>query len=737
MSEQIIHSEEDNSLGLESILSDLRRYTVLFLVVFTVVFAVVFVAMFAKTPTYTSTASVMISQANQQPLPGQAEPAAPVDTAAIDSEVELLKSNSVAERVVKQLHLENDPEFNGSAAANSTMGQLKQMLHFGGSNSQGVTSGGSQLAAQLQEQSLINGVLSRLSVQRVGTTNIIKVTFASTSKTKAALLANTWTRTYLQEKYDAYQASNNEANGWLSSRIDDLRKQVEDADRQVQEYKIAHNLLSAEGATLTEQEISDLNRQLASVKVDQAESSARLSTARDQLSNGSNGGDVGEALNSAVISGLRAQAAQVSSHLAELQGRYGPMHPEVIKAKNQLADINVQIDAEIKRIMSNLDAQNKIQQQRTGSLEGSVSHAQSQLAGNSKAMVKLNELMLNAQSARQIYESYLDRFKQTVTQSGAQMSNASIVADGKVATSPASPQLGLSLLFAFAAASLASGGTVAGRRALDSGLTTSQDVERQLHTKFMGSILTLKSTLTQKTLTTLKPHQYLMQKSLSVFAEGFRSMRTSILYSEQADKPKIVAITSALPGEGKTTTSVCLAATVKMAGNSVIVVDCDLRKRSVNSVFGNVPAKTGLVELLGDMSLLDETIMTDQVTGVPFIPLSDAEVTRQDVFSLPEFDELLTKLKEKYEFVILDSAPVLPVADTRILARKADFVVMLARWRHTPTAAVKAAMSILRSSNIDVQGVVLTQVDLKKQSKFGFGDASYYYKSYRSYYHAS
>ncbi len=737
MSEHIIHSDEDNSLGLESIFSDLRRYAVLFVVVFAAVFAVVFVAMYAKTPTYTSTASLMINQANQQQIPGQNEQATPVDTAAIDSEVELIKSNAVADRVVKQLHLDGDPEFNGSAAAHGTIGQLKAMLHIGGDQNPDAAAGGSPLAAQLKEQSLVNAVLSKLNVQRVGTTNIIKVTFTSTSKTKAALLANTWAQAYIQDKDDSYQAANSQANGWLSSRIDDLRKQVEDADRQVQEYKIAHNLLSADGATLTEQEISDLNKQLASVKVDQAESSARLSTAQSQLNNGSNGGDVGEALNSPVISGLRAQAAQISSHLAELQGRYGPMHPEVIKAKNQLADINAQIDAEIKRIMSNLDAQNRIQEQRTGSLEGSVNHAQAELVGNSKAMVKLNELVLNAQSARQIYESYLDRFKQTVTQSGAQMSNASIVADGKVATGPSSPQLALSLLFAFAAASVVSGGTVAGRRALDSGLTTSQDVERQLHTKFMGSILTLRSTLNQKLASNLKPHQYLMQKSLSVFAEGFRNMRTSILYSEQGDKPKVVAITSALPGEGKTTTSVCLAATIKMAGDSVIVVDCDLRKRSVNSVFGNAPAKTGLVELLGDLSLLDETIRTDETTGVAYIPLSDGEVTRQDIFSMPEFDQLLVKLKEKFEFVILDSAPVLPVADTRILARKADFVVMLARWRHTPTAAVKAAMSILGSSNVDVPGVVLTQVDLKKQSKFGFGDASYYYKSYKSYYHAS
>ena len=735
MSERSSQIEED-SLGLESLVSDLRKYAGVAAALFVVVFAVIFVVTYVKTPTFDSTASLMISNENKQSVPGAAQRDEPTDAQMIDSEVEILKSNAVAERVVNQYHLEKDGEFNGEEHGFNPIGYVKGVISNLIKPPAAKVPSSSPLSAQIAHQSVLNAVLGHLSVQRVGSTKIIKVSFSSSSKEKAALLANAWTRAYLQTKLDTADAANSEVNGWLSQRLGDLRKEVEDSERAVQEYKIAHNLLSAGGSTVTEQEISDLNRQLATVQVDQAESTARLNTARQQLANGSNGDDVGESLNSSVISNLRSQAATTSARLAELQSHYGPLHPEVKKAKDQLADINSQIAAEIHRLMSNLEAQSKIQDQRTGSIASSVRRAQGQLVSNSKAMVKLNELVLNATSARQIYESYLDRYKQTVTQSGIQSGNASIVADAKVATGPSSPKLPLSLLLAFAGGAIAAAASIMLRRALDSGVTTSADVERRLHLPYLASILSLKSTLDKGQSTRLKPHQYIVEKSLSVFAEGFRNMRTSILFAVPDSQPKVIAVTSALPGEGKTTTSICLAAAVSMAGSSVIVVDCDLRKRSVNSLFG-ASVEYGLVEYLSGEATMSQVLQKDEKTGVSFIPISSAETTKQDIFASQAFDDLLARLRKDYDCVILDTAPVLPVVDTRILARKADFVAMLVRWRHTPIAAVQAAVHLLESAQIQVDGVVLTQVDLRKQSKFGYGDAGYYYRAYRGYYHAA
>lgn len=720
-------AKPDDFMNLEHIFSDFRKYFKLLIAVFILVFPLVFAATYFKTPQYTSSASVMITNSAKTEVPGQAQADDPIDAAQIDSEVELLKSNSVAERVAKELALDKDPEFAGTPKVGFGVHTVKGWFKGDSAKS---TSGDN--IAQSRQQVVTDGLLSRVSIERVTTTRLIKVSFTSASKEKAALIANTWIRSYLQAKIDNREALNQQTTGWLSERIETLRKQVEQADRAVQEYKIANNLLSATGSTLTEQEISDLKRQLAGVQVERAESAARLHTARSQLASGSNGDDVGESLNSTVVSSLRTQAAQISSRLAELRSRYGPNHPEIIKGTNQLADINAQIQAEIQRIMSNLEAEDRIQAQRAGSISGSVRRAQGQLVSNSKAMVKLNELELNSQSARQLYESYLDRLKQTATQSGIQTSNASIVSDAKIATRPSSPNLAVSLLMAFTAAAITSGSAVMLRRATDSGLVTSKDIESHLGIRHLASIASLQSTLLKNKEKKPVPHRYIMEKSLSVFAEGFRNLRAAMLYAPD-NQPKVIALTSALPGEGKTTTSVCLSAAFAMAGDNVVLVDCDLRRSGLTAVFGKTYDK-GLVEVLSGAATLEESLRKDEVTGVTYLPLSTNPVTTHDIFGSADFDKLLDQLRAKFDFVILDTAPVLPVADTRILARKADFLALLVRWRQTPTRAVQAAAEILEAADVKIAGAALVQVDVKEQGKYGYGDSGYYYKEYSKYY---
>ena len=253
-----------------------------------------------------------------------------------------------------------------------------------------------------------------------------------------------------------------------------------------------------------------------------------------------------------------------------------------------------------------------------------------------------------------------------------------------------------------------------------------------LNIRHLASVAELNSTLKRGSAKGLVPHKYLMAKSLSAFAEGFRNLRAAILYAPEKP-PQVIALTSALPGEGKTTTAICLSAAFAMAGDSVVVVDCDLRRRSISRMFGTTPTK-GMIEVLDQSTTLEEALLKDEVTGVTYLPLSAAKTTTADVFGSEKFDKLLDDLRAKFSYVILDTAPVLPVADTRGLARKADFVAVLVRWRYTPQRAVQAALDTLASSQVKVSGIALTQVDIKAQGKFGYGDTGYYYKQYKNYY---
>jgi capsular exopolysaccharide synthesis family protein len=666
-------------------------------------------------------------------------PDQPVDQVAIESEVELMRSPAVAQRVIDQLRLDKDPEFNSALAPPSvaskikdfiTLKPLRMMLMKHATNATP-----SEVEEKINRQNIVNAVTGRLNVNRVGLTRVIEVSFSSTSKEKAAEIANTWAEQFIEQKLITADAANKQETDFLSKRIDGLRSQVEAAERGVQQYKIAHNLLSAQGATLTEQELSDLNRQLATARLDQAESQARLATVKEQLAAGSHGDDVGETLNSQVIANLRTQAATFSSRLADLQTRYGPLHPEVVKVKQQLSDTERQIDAEIKRIVSNLSAQDRIQRQRAGVLASSVERARGELAANSKAMVELQQLELNAESVRALYESYLDRLKQTATGAGAQTSNARIVVNAAISPKPSSPKLALSLVFAIAAGGLAGGGAVAVRRAFDAGLTVGTDIEQKLGVNYLAGIPALASTLKPGETVDMPPCKFIQEKRLSAFSESFRSLRVSLFHASAHRKPQVVAITSALPGEGKTTTSSCLAVTLASTGAKVILVDCDLRRRGINSVFGVKPEK-GLVEVLEGKASLDEAISTDGPAGLHILALSETSSETQDFFQFEPVDRLIEDLRSRYDVVLLDTAPVLPVAETRILAQKVDAVALLVRWRSTPVKAAQRAVDLLKDVGVTFAGAALTQIDIVGQTKYGYGDAEYYFKSYKGYYQA-
>jgi capsular exopolysaccharide synthesis family protein len=198
---------------------------------------------------------------------------------------------------------------------------------------------------------------------------------------------------------------------------------------------------------------------------------------------------------------------------------------------------------------------------------------------------------------------------------------------------------------------------------------------------------------------------------------------------------KVIAITSALPAEGKTLTSMALARTAALQGRRVLIVDCDLRRRNVNRLLREDP-RVGLLDVLNGDATLQEAITVDAATGAHVLPLAETKYTPRDVFGSAAMDRLLADIRGRYELIILDTAPVLPVADTRVLAPKADLLVMLARWRKTPEPAVQAALRLVATPDINLAGVVLTMVDMKQQAKYGYGDPGYYYSSYKKYYAA-
>jgi exopolysaccharide transport family protein len=720
------------------LIATFRRRLKVFAAAFALVLAGVLIFTLQQTPRYTATSYVMIDTRKRDVSKiDEVLSGLPADSSAVDTEVEILKSRSLATRVVQGLHLDKDPEFN-SARRKPTLlqGVLAapgQLFHSAAPVlSDQAMADQKTLNDRKQFDAVVDVVLKRLKVSRAGLTYVIAVDFTSTNQPKAADIADAFADDYLLDQLEAKFDATKQASNWLNDRLGSLRVQVEQAEGAVAAYRTQTGLIGAVGSNLTEQEVSNLNQQLALAQASSAEQEAKVRTARQQMANGSTGEDVGAALDSDVVKNLRQQRADISGKLADLQTKYGARHPEVQSKDRQLADIDAQIQQEINRTISNLDAQANVARQRVGSIQASLGRARGTLAGTNTAAVRLNELERNATSVRTLYESFLNRFKETTTQQGMADSDARVVSRAKIPNAPSFPKLGLNLALGALFGLGAGVAAVLLAEALDSGITTSEDIERFLGVASLGSIPLLSSTMT-KDGGAQSPAEMIIERPLSAFAEAFRNLRTSIVYS-RVDKPvRVVAITSALPGEGKTTTAFCLGRAMAMSGSRTVVVDCDVRRRNINRLLGQEPA-VGLMEVLAGKATLDQALVLDSASGCWFLPLARSSFTPKDLFGGQAMSSLLDDLKGRFEFVLLDTAPVLPVADTRALAPKADVVVFLTQWRRTPRRAVQAAFELLRSVGADIAGVALTQVDVREQAKYGYGDAGYYYRSYRKYY---
>jgi capsular exopolysaccharide synthesis family protein len=714
---------EPERMHLRQLFGILLQRAKLALGVAAAVFMVVLASFALKTPTYSATGSVVIDTKGvnmARPEQPQGYGQLP-DTSAVDTQVEILRSPALAERVVRRLKLYNDPEFNGDMAPR-LFGLIPGQPPIADPDPRLV----SRVAGAL---------MSHVWIRRAGLTYVVYVGVSSTSPKKAAMLTNTYMDEYLKKQLDDKVALVSKADAELGASLEKMRRDAEVAEARVQEYKNAHGLLSSEGATMAEQEVSTLNTQLAQAKAEAAEKQARLEAAQAQLRSGSGGADVGAALGSDTIREMRKQEAELSVKLAQLKSDFTDDYPEVKRVQAQLKDIRAEIQTEINRILSNLRAEAQAAAGREASLVASRGSAAGGIAANNQAMIGLVGLRQRADAAKAIYDAYLTRAKQVAAESSLQQADGSINSQASQPTAPSSPNMRLGLALAFLAALVAASASIIMAEFWDKQLRSRMDVERELGVPFAGVLPDFRS-VKPKHLRgpEAQPQEYLVSHPFSGFAEAFRNLRAFLMVSARGEDAKLIAVTSAVPREGKSLTSFCLARTLALGGARVCLVDCDLRQRGVTKILG--AREIGLVEVVQEKAPLSEALVHDPKSNMFVLPAAGKSIP-YDLFSNPDTDEVLRELCEQFDYVILDSPPILGVADARILAGKADRVLYLVQWNKTPLRAAQSAVDILNECGANVAGALLTKVNVKGQARYGYGDSSDYYGYFKNYYIAA
>lgn len=643
--------------------------------------------------TYTAKATVVLTNEAGESLVSKGAPIekAVVSSELVDTQVEVITSREMAGRVAEALGLDN-----------------------------GLTDSG--------YRNLVDELQRNVSAERTGRSYAITISYDAADGKSAAERVNEFARQFANWQLREHQERDRRVRELMEQRLVNLREQAQQDTQALQQYRIANNLLSTSGASLTEQEISTYNQEVSRARAEAAEDQARLRTAIAQLRSGSSGDDVGEALNSPVISSLRLQESQAAAEAANLASKYGPNHPHLIRVRSQLEEVRDRIEAEIGRVISNLRAKEAVSAQRLASLGSSLANARGNLTQNNAAMVGLSELQRSAQASEEIYESYLSRYKQLLASEGSETPNAQILTQAEIPLKPQSPNLKLNL-----ALSLVIGlglGVLSAyvAEALYHGITRPDEIEQEFGLRYLASIPLLKSVDSkgQRVATAVE------DDPRSAFSESFRTLSGAI--TQAADgKGQIIAITSALPDEGKTVTASCLSHTLARSGKRTILIDCDLRQSGISRLLNLSQGQTGLFEVLeGKVKFRPDVLDRDYVFWI--LPLSPNSADKEHLLTGQPFIDLLEQLRETFDCIVLDLPPVLPVASARILASRADATVMVARWYKTSKYALRAALRRLPPDQVNLAGVALSQVDLHRRAYFDQEDPVYYYSVYREYY---
>lgn len=712
---------QTDRIDLRALAAIFRRRVGIFLTVLVAVIVTALVLTTLQVPRYTATASIALDVKQDQITPvGQTDrslPSTVPSDAYVDTQISVIGSQTMAMKVVDRLGLDHRRQFTRREPATGLRGWLSP-------------DAGGPIEPAVARAAALRYLLGNVTGRRVGETYALDIVAESEDPREAADIANAYAIEYTQGALREHRAANERNLRFLSGRLREVQADAQAATNAVQRYRNSNGLLTSTTASLNEQEISSYNQAVASAQAQSAEDEARLVTARTQLRGGSTGGDIGEALGSPVISNMRGTQSATATRLAELTTRYGSAHPEVRQARSQLAEVNGQIQAEIGRIISNLDAKRRVSAQRLSSLRSSLGSAQGGLAVRNEALPGLNDLEKRAATSEALYESYLNRYKELSAREGTEQADASVLTPALTPTRASSPNVLLNLILGIVLG-IGLGIAVAFVTEMGfAGITTGDDIEQRLGVRYLGSIPLLGSVMRRGK---QPPVMAILNDPRSAFAESFRSLRASLQFA-QAGPARVIAVASALPQEGKTTTAICLGRSMAMAGERVVLVDCDLRQHGVSRFLRREHDAPGLTEVLRGEATLEQAIIVDESTSMAVLPVSTRGDLDAELVTGEQMDRLLDDLRSLYDVIVIDTAPVLPIADARLVLGKADTTVFVVRWRKTPDHAIRAAFRMLPASHVALAGVVLTRVDMRKQARFGYGDETFYYPAYKNYY---
>lgn len=590
----------------------------------------------------------------------------------------------------------------------------------------------SDQALSLERQRVVNSFMDKLVITPVRKTKLVNISFESPDPVFAALVANTVAEQYIESYLDAKLEMTSKASRWLNERLGDLKAVLDTSESRLIAYKEANGLVDVDGSVgrLNEQELLLATAELAQARSD-------LSSQSDLYREVQNLSDTPSLLETIpaiqadpIVQRVKIEQGQAQRSLDELRNRYGERHPRVVDAMSQLDTLNSTLQNQLVRVAENISKDYQLTRQRVTSIEAKLAAGKREIQTLGTKKFELDELEREVQTNREIYNTFFSRITEASSADGLETANARISDAAVPAIEPFKPKKELIIALAALASLVLSMLMAVLYEQMDDTVKSTGDIERKVGLKLLGILPLIKGSVFSKgRLLPLNPLEIPDKKGR--FAEAVNTTRTTLCMDDGKVPRKVMAVTSSVPGEGKSSTSINLAYSFGQL-ERVLLIDCDLRRPTVAKAAGLAKKSPGLSSLITRTAPASECIKRGAFGGavdvLPSGPIPDQPL---ELLSSRRFENMLVQLSEHYDRIILDCPPVQAVSDALAISRLTDAVIYCVKSHDTSIDLVKRGVQRLRQSGAPVTGVVITQVDIDKITTYG-GD--YYYQGYYDYY---
>ena len=681
-------------------------------------------------PTYTAMSQIMLDP-NQQPVITNQNfvPQIPLSDAVVASEVSVLRSNILSWRVAQKLDLAARPEFNPSLLPPSALDHAKTWVK----GVLGVTPPETQtdpaLTEAIDNAALVRTLQNHVRVGQDGISYVISIIANSTDPLMAAAIANTTADIYLAQQVEQRGVSTDRATQWLDQRVADLRGQVQTAENAIAQFKSNNLVLEGSTQEAASQQLLNLATQVSAARARHAAASARYEQA-DALNKAGDLSAVANIADSTLIAALRAQRAELQRSIRQFAEIYEPNDARLSRARSELADLDAQILTETRSYIEGLRSTSEIAAVELKNLEDNLLSTESNLLNLSKSSIELRQLEREADAVRGIYEALLARLKETRAIEEINVPDARIVSQADIPLVPSAPRPGMLGALGTVLGVVGAAGIVLGRELWRRRYHSSAELEAATGLPVLAELPKRRG----------KPEQILaglVADPRSGFAERVRDLRSALDLRASGRAHKVIMLTSARDGEGKSTTTLALAQIASLAGKKVIVVDGDLRHPALNSLVSSPPGDDLASILLNGVDFR-RGVVRAKGAGFDLLPTTRPNAQAADALTTPAFARLINDLRAEYDLVLIDTAPVVAISDARTIAAQADMTLLVVHPEKTDAEAINQALANLghwprgtlyAAPRPKIAGFVLTmQSDVRMRQLSG----KYYEKTRRS-----